>query len=58
MEGDIPTELLAKHGLPDVGVDALVVVRSRVWDLVRRERVMLYAVLERELSRTCKHRPL
>ena len=55
VESDIPAELFTKYGLPDVGIDAFVVVRSRVWDLARRERVVLYVVLESELSRTCEH---
>ena len=58
VEGDIPAELFTEHGLPDVGVDTFVVVRSRVWHLVRRKRVMFGVVLEGELSRTCEHRPL
>jgi len=56
MEGDVPAELFTEHGLPDVGVDAFVVVRSWVRDLFWGERVMLGFVLEGELSRTCEHR--
>lgn len=56
VESDVPAELFTKHGLPDVGVDAFVVVRSRVWDLAWRERVVLYVVLEGKLSRTREHR--
>lgn len=55
MEGDVPAILLAKQGFPDVGVEALVVVRSRIWDLVRGERVMPRVVLEGELGGTCEH---
>ena len=58
MEGDVSAELFTEQGLPDVGVDALVVVRPWIRDLVWRERVVLCVVLEGELSRTCEHRPL
>lgn len=57
MEGDVPAELFTKHGLPDVGVDAFVVVRPRVWRYVGGEWVVFGVVLEGELSRTCEHRP-
>jgi hypothetical protein len=58
MEGRAPAELFTEHGLPDVGVDAFVVVGPWVWDLVWGERVMFGAALEGKLSRTCEHRPL
>ena len=58
MEGDVPAVLLTKHGLPYVGVEALVVVRSRIWYLVRGERVVFRVVLEGELGGTCEHRLL
>jgi len=58
MKGDVPAELFTEHGLPDVGVDAFVVVRSWVRDLFWRERVVPGLVLEGELSRTREHRPL
>lgn len=58
MEGDVSTILLAEHGFPYVGVEALVVVRSWIWDLVRGERVEFCVVLEGELSRTGEHRLL
>lgn len=58
MKGNVPAVLFTEQGLPDVGVEALVVVRSRIWDLVRGERVMLRAVLEGELSGTGEHRQL
>ena len=55
MESDVPAELLTKHVLPDVGVDAFVVIRPGVRDLIWRERVVLCVVLEGELGRTCEH---
>ena len=58
MEGDVPAVLLAEHGLPYVGVETLVVVGSRIWDLVRGEGVVPYVVLEGELGGTCEHRLL
>ena len=58
MEGDVPAELLTEHVLPDVGVDAFVVVRPWVRGLIWRERVMFDVVLKGELGRTCEHRPL
>jgi len=58
VESNVPAELFTEHGLPDVGVNALVVVGPWVRDFVCRERVILGIVLEGELSRTCKHRPL
>lgn len=58
MEGDVSTELLTEHVLPDVSVDAFVVVRPWVWGLGWRERVMLYVVLKGELGGTREHRPL
>ena len=58
MEGDVSAELFTIQGLPDVGVDAFVVVGSRVWDLVRGERMVFDAVFEGELGRTCEHRLL
>ena len=57
MESDVTTELFTEHGLPDVGVDAFVVVGPRVWNLFWRERVVFRLVLEGELGRTCEHRP-
>ena len=56
MEGDIPAELFTEHGLPDVGIDAFVVVGPWVWDLFWRERVVFGFVLEGELSGACEHR--
>ena len=58
MEGDVPTKLFTKHVLPDVGIDAFVVVRPWVRGLVWREWVMFCVILEGELSRACEHRPL
>ena len=58
VEGDIPAELFTEQGLPDVGVDAFVVVGSWVRDLVWGERVMFGAFLEGKLSRACEHGPL
>ena len=55
MEGDVPAVLFTEDGFPYVGVEALVVVGSRVWDFVRGERVMFGVVLERELSGTSEH---
>jgi hypothetical protein len=57
MEGDVPAELLTKHVLPDVGVDAFVVVRPWVGDLIWRETVVLCVIFESELERTCEHGP-
>ena len=58
MEGNVPTELFTEKGLPDVRIDAFVVVRSWVGDLFWGERVMFGAFLDGELGRTCKHSPL
>jgi len=58
MEGDVSAELFTEQGLPDVGVDAFVVVGPWVWDLIGGERVMFGAFLDGELSRTCEHGPL
>lgn len=58
MEGDVPAELFAEHRLPDVGVDAFVVVGSWVWDLVWGVRVVFDVVLEGKLGRTGEHCPL
>jgi hypothetical protein len=58
MESDVSAVLFTEHGLPDIGVDAFVVVRSRIWHLGWGERVVLRVVLESELSGTGEHRPL
>jgi hypothetical protein len=55
VEGDVPAILFTEDGFPYVGVEALVVVGSRIWDFVRGERVMLCVVLEGELSGACEH---
>lgn len=55
MESNIPAILFTEHSFPNIGVDAFVVIGSRIWDLVWRERMMPRIVLESELGRTCQH---
>lgn len=58
MESDVPVMLLTEHGLPNVGVEAFVVIRSRVRDLLCREGMVFSVVLEGELGGTGEHRLL
>ena len=55
MEGDVLAELFTENGLPDVGVDAFVVVGPGIWDLVGGERMVLDLFLEGKLGRTREH---
>jgi hypothetical protein len=58
VEGNVPAVLLTKHGLPDICVEAFMVIGSRIWDLFWGERVVFRVVLEGELSRPREHRLL